>query len=168
MITPEIAVLGTQLAEVAARNAAGAVVSQVTALRARKLDQGVFNELTDLVNDLVDEKNQLISIARTYEDELVAQRVSADDITYITTQILPVVETLAEVSRDPGANAMVEMVKNIITPETLTIMQLVGFNFRRAIGEPLTTLVEQLILNQVPASRPPAKRQNNPQNNAKR
>jgi hypothetical protein len=38
-----------------------------------------------------------------------------------------------------------------VTTETLTIMQLVGFNFRRAIGEPLTTLVERLILSRVPA-----------------
>lgn len=30
-------------------------------------------------------------------------------------------------------------------------MQLVGFNFRRAIGEPLTTLIERLILSRVPA-----------------
>ena len=34
----------------------------------------------------------------------------------------------------------------------LTVMQLVGFNFKRAIGEPLTNLVEALIDKLKPAA----------------
>jgi hypothetical protein len=62
---------------------------------------------------------------------------------------LPVVEGLAGFAEGSDYSRAVEAIKSIVTVETLTIMQLIGFNFRRAIGEPLTTLVERLILNRV-------------------
>lgn len=33
----------------------------------------------------------------------------------------------------------------------LTVLQLVGFNFKRALGEPLTVLVQKFIATQIPA-----------------
>jgi hypothetical protein len=154
VIEPNTTVLATQLASVAARNAASTVSSKIAALRARKHDQEVVNDLIELVNDLVEDKNELIGIAQAFKQELVAQRISDDDITYITTSFLPVVEELVGFAEDDDSNTTraIEAIKSLITPETLTIMQLVGFNFRRAIGEPLTTLVERLILSRMPAS----------------
>lgn len=153
MIHPDSTELMTQLAEVAARNAASTVASKVRGFRARKQDQGVVNDLIELVNDLVEDKNELISIAQALEQELVAQQISDEDTTYITTEFLPVVEQLAGLTEGDNSNTAqaLEAVKSLITVETLTIMQLVGFNFRRAIGEPLTTVVERLILNRVAA-----------------
>jgi hypothetical protein len=151
MITPDLAELELQLANVAVRNAASAVNNKVSAVRARKLDQAAMNDLIELVNELVDDKNELIAIAQAYEQELVAQRIAEKDITYITTKLLPVVENLAGFADDTDATQTIDAIKGLVTVETLTIMQLVGFNFRRAIGEPLTTLVESLILSQIPA-----------------
>jgi len=149
---PDISELTTQLAELITRNAASAVVSKISAIRARKLDQEAMNELIELVNDLIADKNELIGLATAFEQELVAQRISDHDITYITTKLFPVVEQLANVADDNGeASEALEAIKSLVRPETLTIMQLVGFNFRRAIGEPLTTIVERLILSRVPA-----------------
>ena len=150
MITSDIAELELQLANAAVRNAASAVNNKVTAIRARKLDQAAMNDLIELVNELVDDKNQLIGIAQAYEKELVAQRIAEKDITYITTKLLPVVEDLAGFASDSNASQAIEAIKSLVTVETLTIMQLVGFNFRRTIGEPLTALVEKMILSRVP------------------
>jgi hypothetical protein len=38
-----------------------------------------------------------------------------------------------------------------LSVETLTILQLVGFNFKRALGEPLTMLLQKFITSKVPA-----------------
>lgn len=151
MFDPNTTELATQLTEVAARNAASTVASKIAAFRARKHDQEVVNDLIELVNDLVEDKNQLTSIARAFEQELVAQRISEEDITYITTQVIPVVERLAGFAEggDTDARRAIEAIKSLVSVESLTIMQLVGFNFRRAIGEPLTTLVERLILSRM-------------------
>ena len=111
-----------------------------------------MNELIELVNDLIADKNELIGIATAYEQELVAQRISDADIAYITTTLLPLVEKLAGLAGEGEETAAaLDAIKSLITPETLTIMQLVGFNFRQAIGEPLTALVQRLILSRVPA-----------------
>jgi hypothetical protein len=152
VMDPNVSELTTQLAELVTRNAASAVTSRISAIRSRKIDQQAMNELIELVNDLIADKNELIGVATALEQELVAQRISDDDITYITTTLLPVAERLANLA-DGGEQASdaLEAIKSLVTPETLTIMQLVGFNFRRAIGEPLTTLIERLILSRVPA-----------------
>lgn len=44
-----------------------------------------------------------------------------------------------------------EKIKSILSVETLTIMQLLGFNYKRAIGEPLTLLLKKIIESQIPA-----------------
>lgn len=85
VIDPNVSELTTQLAEIVTRNAASAVTSRISAIRARKLDQQAMNELTELVNDLIADKNALIGVATAFEQELVAQRISDKDITCITT-----------------------------------------------------------------------------------
>ena len=151
MIAPEVTQLTTQFADVVARNAASAVVSKISAIRARKLDQAAMNELIELVNDLIADKNELIGLATAFEQELVAQQISEKDINYITTKLLPVVEQLSGFAGDDNkAREAISAIKSLVTTETLTILQLVGFNFRRALGEPLTTLVERLVLSKVP------------------
>jgi hypothetical protein len=151
VVAPEVAQLAAQLADVVARNAASVVASKITAIRARKLDQEALNELIELVNDLIADKNELIGVATAFEQELVAQRVSDSDIAFITSELLPVAEKLVGLAGDDGeAREALDAIKSLVTTEMLTILQLVGFNFRRAIGEPLTTMVERLILSKIP------------------
>ena len=45
---------------------------------------------------------------------------------------------------------MLEIIKDLLTKETLTVAQLIGFNFKAAIGQPLTELTERAILAKVP------------------
>jgi len=152
MVEPDISQLGVQLAEVIARNAASAVASKVRAITARRADQEAVNELTELVNDLIADRNELIGIATAFEQEMIAQRISERDIQYITEELLPVIERLSQFSRNSEQTQdAINALRGLVTPETLTIMQLVGFNFRRAVGEPLTNVVERLILSRVPA-----------------
>lgn len=43
-----------------------------------------------------------------------------------------------------------EQLKKVISSETLTIKQLIGFNFKQAIGEPLTLLTRKTIESRIP------------------
>lgn len=152
MTTPDIAALVASLTEVAVRNTANVVFSRVAAIRSKKNDREAVSELADLVNELIADKAELVAIAQAFEQELVSQRISQEDISYITDNVIPVVEKLIVLSKtDDETQEAVDAVKSLVSVETVTIMQLVGFNFRRAIGEPLTALVERLILKQVPS-----------------
>ena len=45
-----------------------------------------------------------------------------------------------------------EQIKNLISVDTLKTMQLLGFNFKIAIGEPLTNMLKNFINSKSPAS----------------
>ena len=151
--TTDMAALAASLTEVAVRNTASVVFSRMAAIRSKKNDREAVSELADLVNELIADKAELVAIAKAFEQELVSQRISQEDISYITGNVIPVVERLADLSdADDDTQEVVDAIKSLVSVETVTIMQLVGFNFRRAIGEPLTLLVERLILKQVPST----------------
>ena len=154
-MTVEIATLAAELASIAVRNTASAVFTRVKAIRTGKQHAEQVNELNAIINELVDDRNQLIAIAQAFEQELVAQRISNDDITYITEKLIPAAERLMELTgggHDAQVTETVDLLKTVVSVEMLTVMQLVGFNFKRAIGEPLTRLVESLIDRLKPAA----------------
>jgi len=151
---PELQALAVQLADAAVRNTATAVADRIGAARARRKDQETIAELEQIVNDLIDDKSELVRIAQAFEQQLVAQKLSPDDVQYIASNIVPVLRKLAEAgSADAGAAAsvqeMMDLLKPILSVETVTVLQIIGFNFREAIGTPLTELVSRLILSRM-------------------
>lgn len=151
---PQLQHLGVQLADVTVRNTAGAVADRIGAARARRKDQETIAELEQIVNDLIDDKSELVRIAQAFEQELVAQRLSPEDVKYITSNIVPVLKKLAESGASDAAatssvQEMMDLLQPILSVETVTVLQLIGFNFREALGAPLTELVRRLILARV-------------------
>lgn len=161
MLDPEITAVLAQLSEVAARNTVGAIQTRVTTAKATKQHENTVNELTEIINQLVEDRVELVGIATTLREQLVAQRITTEEITYITDKLIPTVEDIAGLAGDDNAEA-IEAIKKLVSVEMLTVLQLVGFNFKAAIGEPLTQVVEGLILQLAPSQprarqKPPAK-----------
>jgi hypothetical protein len=152
-VDPQLQTLGLQLANVAVRNTASSVFDRITVAKARKKDQETIAELEEIITGLLSDKSELIGIAQAYEQELVAQRISESDIEYISTNFVPLLQQLMESAAasdgQPVDNTeeMIALIQPLLSVETVTVLQLIGFNFRRAIGEPLTQLVSQLILS---------------------
>ncbi len=150
---PQLQTLAVQLADTAIRNTAGSIADRIAAAKARKRDQETIAELEEIVYGLVSDKSELVQIAQAYEEELVAQRISADDIRYISTNFVPLVQKLIKSAADSDgqdgrvAQEMIDLIQPLLSVETVTVLQLIGFNFRKAIGEPLTELVSKLILS---------------------
>ena len=148
--------LTVELGEVALRNAASAIAHKIRAVKARKQDRETIAELEEIVNGLLADKSELLRIARAYEQELVAQQISKQEIEYISQSLVPLLEELMSSSNDPSQNSastkeMMELVTPILSVEVVTILQLLGFNFKKAIGEPLTEMVAQFISSKAPA-----------------
>lgn len=74
---------------------------------------------------------ELVGIATTLREQLVAQRITPEEITYTADKLIPTVEDLAGLADDDNAEA-IEAIK-------------------AAIGEPLTQVVEGLILQLAPS-----------------
>jgi hypothetical protein len=161
MLDPEITAVLAQLSEVAARNTVGAIQTRVGTAKATKQHENTVNELTEIINQLVEDRVELVGIATTLREQLIAQRITPEEITYITDKLIPTVEDLAGLAGDDNTEA-IEAIKKLVSVEMLTVLQLVGFNFKSAIGEPLTKVVEGLILQLAPSQsrprqKPPAK-----------
>lgn len=150
--SPELQAVLLRLGELAVRNTAAGIAARIASFRGRKDTDAVINELCELVNDLVSEKSELISVGKALESEFTAQHISDSDIQYINEKVIPVVESLAE--DDADALAHLETFKQLISIEALTVLQLVGFNYKQAIGQPLTELVAHLIGSQVKEGNP--------------
>ncbi|MGO3148061.1 MAG: hypothetical protein ACTIJ6_10330 [Leucobacter sp.] len=146
-LTPEVVSLGTSLAETLARNTATAINDRVRSLKAANKKDEAIAGLEELVSELISDKAEIARIAQAYQSELVAQRLSAGDIDYITKTVVPMVESLLEATGQGSSE--IDQFKPLLSTETVNILQLLGFNFRRAIGEPLTDLVSNKILENV-------------------
>lgn len=154
-ISPEVMQLGTSLAESAARNGASVITDKVRALRASGKQEDISAGLEEIISDLIADKSELTRIAQSYQSELVSQRLTSGDVKYIADTILPLLEQLADASPGPDSEhfkASLEAAKPLLSVETVNVLQLLGFNFRRAIGEPLTTLCEKMIMSRADQS----------------
>lgn len=154
----QIADLGIRLGDTVLRNTAGAIANRIQTAKAKRSDKETINELEEIINSLISDKNELVQIAEAYKQEFVAQQISQEDIEYITDSFIPVLKDLIEQTssgENSAAAANIENAIEVLTPllsvEMLTVLQLVGFNFKQAIGEPLTLLLQKFITSKVPA-----------------
>ena len=154
----QIADLGIRLGDTVLRNTAGAIADRIQTAKAKRSDKETINELEEIINSLISDKNELVQIAEAYKQEFVAQQISQEDIEYITNNFIPVLKDLIkQTSSDQNSVGATDIEKTIdgLTPllsvEMLTVLQLVGFNFKKAIGEPLTLLLQKFITSKVPA-----------------
>ena len=135
------------LTEAAGRNTVGAVSDKIKKAKAGKDKDKTIRELEEIVNDVINDKIELERIAKTLENELVSQRISDKDIDFIAKSVIPIIEKL--VQNDPKQKAYIDTIKTLLSKEILQVMQLIGFNYREAIGSPLTQLCANAIKNVV-------------------
>ena len=138
--------LAANLAEATARNTASFVSNKITAIKAKKNDKDTINELEEIISELLTDKLEIQRIAQSYEQELVSQKITEKDIKYITDNLLPILSKFIPADKYSD----LEQIKSILSIETLTIMQLLGFNYKKAIGEPLTNLLKKVIEAKIP------------------
>lgn len=157
--TQEITDLGVRLSEAALRNGASSVIDKLKAIRTSHKEKEQVQQLEEIIYDLIDDKNDLREIAEAYKAKFVAQQISQEEIAYITDSLIPVLKELIEKApndeNDATAAANIEQVIDFLEPllsvKMLTVLQLVGFNFKQAIGEPLTFLLQRYITSKAPA-----------------
>lgn len=151
-LMPMLAEMGVRLTQLAITNASAMIYKRVEAITAGKNDQKTVNELRDIINELLAERAELLGIARAFEEQLVSQQISDKDINYIINTVVPVLRDLIKKTAQSGdavaAKQMqdsLDVLTSLLSVEIITVLQLIGFNYKKAIGEPLTLLVQRLI-----------------------
>lgn len=147
-LSPEIIALGTELATIAGRMSVQTIFDKMKAVKQKDNKDEVISSLEEIINELITDKNSLIRISQAYEEKLMTQKMTETEIDYITTSVVPLLEDLLKQNNSSDSEKMKEglgVVKQLLSKETFNIMQMLGFNFKRAIGEPLTELLASLI-----------------------
>lgn len=156
---PELIQASARLAKFITQQSTVAIRDKIRVSKEASSDKEKINVLNEIIQELLAEKNELIQIAQVYDDQIVAQKISEEDIEYITTNIIPLLEKLMDNDEDEDEDEDEEKNKKtletflpLLSKETFNILQLLGFNYKQAIGEPLTELVNSMIVSQKPIS----------------
>lgn len=146
---------GTSLAAQVIKNSAEGIHTRITSAKTSRTKDEAIGELQEIINELIDERNQLVQITQAFEEKMNMGKMSDEDIDYITQKVVPLLENLMELNdeEDDSKNReTLELFKPILSKETFNILQLFGFNFKKALGEPLTDLANKAIKSNNPIS----------------
>ncbi len=142
-----IAKMGMDLTELAVKSTATAIHGKIESVKKEKNIETVRNTYDEIVNQLLSEREESIRIAQAYKEELEKVVISDQDIEHLHNTVTKMLEILKLMSPQNEAINSFEMLKELISIDTLKTMQLLGFNYKAAIGEPLTELCANAIGN---------------------
>lgn len=169
LYTQPLMELGVSLAELAVKGTASAVSKKIKAAKEIKDIEKLRTTYDEIVNEVLQEREEAVRIAQVYKSELERIVISDEDIEHLHNTVARLLElfNLIQISSDDVENQnkissdTLNQIKELISVDTLKTMQLLGFNYKAAIGEPLTKLCADAI-NSL------AKRKNYPNKQGKR
>lgn len=160
--TTELLGLGSTLTELAVKGTATAVSSKLKAIKEEKNVERIRSTYDEIINELLNEREEAVRIAQAYKSELEKVVISDEDIQHLHNTVSRILEIIKE-SQVASATLLgeeaveavkkqvesYEQIKALISVDTLKTMQLLGFNYKVAIGEPLTLMLKNFILSKV-------------------
>lgn len=155
-----LANLATQLTSLLADETVTAINSKVAAMKNERDIKKVKQTYEELLNNLLSERAEALRIASSYKDALEKVQISDDDIKHLHNTVERLIEIFKEIAINGEEDneeiesqiQSFEQVKELITVDTLKTMQLLGFNYKEAIGDPLTIILRNFILSKAPAT----------------
>ena len=138
--------MGVSLAELAVKGTASAITKKIQAIKDVKDAEKLRTTYDALINEVLQEREEAVRIAQAYKAELEHIIISDDDIQHLHNTIARILDLIKQLSPDTPVESF-EAFKDLISADTLKTMQLLGFNYKAAIGEPLTNLCAAAINN---------------------
>ena len=143
-INPVIADIAVQLTSLAIKGTTTAVLNKIKASKEVKDAEKLRNIYDEIVSELLNERDEAVRIAQAYKSELDRIVISDEDIKHLESTVAGVLEIVKGFSPEMPIDSF-EQFKSLISVDTLKTMQLLGFNYKAAIGEPLTSICADAI-----------------------
>lgn len=137
---------GAALAELAVKGTATKIGNKIRASKNEKDIEKIRTMYDEIINEILQEREDAVRIAQTYKSELDRVVISDDDITHLQNTVSNILDIFKSMSPDMDIDSF-KAIKDLISVDTLKTMQLLGFNYKAAIGEPLTKLCAEAISN---------------------
>lgn len=136
--------MGVSLTELAVKGTASVINKKIRAVKDVKDAEKLRTTYDALINEVLSEREEAVRIAQAYKAELDRIVISDEDIQHLHNTISGVLDILKSMSPDLPVDSF-NAIKDLISIDTLKTMQLLGFNYKAAIGEPLTQLCANAI-----------------------
>jgi len=140
-----LAKMGTDLTALAVKGTATLIHSKIESVKNENNAELLRNTYDELVNKILSEREEAIRIAQAYKEELEKIEISDKDIKHLHNTVTRILEIVKAFSSDPEALDGLGQLKELISVDVLKTMQLLGFNYKAAVGEPLTKLCANAI-----------------------
>ena len=131
--------LGVELTALAVKGTVSAIQKKISVSKENNDNKKTIELYDEIVNELIEERAEAIRIAQSYKAEIEKYEISDGDIEHLNKTISTVLDILKDMSPNTNLDSF-ERFKDLISVDTLKSMQLLGFNYKKAIGEPLTEL----------------------------
>ncbi|MFZ5633686.1 MAG: hypothetical protein ACOY40_12665 [Bacillota bacterium] len=138
--------MGTSLAALAVKGTASAINAKIKTIKEERNVEKVRAIYDEIINELIYEREEAIRIAQVYKSELDRIEISDENIEHLNKTVGRILEILKLMAPDTPFETY-EQIKELISVDTLKAVQLLGFNYKAAIGEPLTQLCADAILS---------------------
>lgn len=137
---------GIDLATLTFKRTTTLVNSKIKSLKDERNTEKLRNTYDEIINELLSEREQAIRIAQAYKEEYERVNIGDEDIEYLHKTLVQVISLLSSLSvmEDEKQDSMTQLVA-LLNKDTLKTMQLLGFNYKEAIGEPLTEVCSNAI-----------------------
>lgn len=168
----DIAVTAATLKSILNSNLANRAMDMMSTAKKQGDKDKTIEAYESFFANLIDENQQLKVIALAYKDEYEQINLREEDIEYLHKTAARLINVFSPkvtdddklILKEQGhseeaiAKHVLDLEKQrsnfeegieLIQVDTLRTMQLLGFNYKQAIGEPLTKIVSQLILNTI-------------------
>lgn len=132
------------LSTLAAKGTASIINKKVRAAKEIKDAEKQRTTYESIINELLQEREDAVRIAQIYKSELDKIVISDEDIKHLNATVTRLLD-LFKGQIPSGQQGTLETIKGLISADTLKTMQLLGFNYKAAIGEPLTQLCANAI-----------------------
>lgn len=98
----------------------------------------------EIIDELLSEKAELQHVAHEYQQLYEQVMISDENLEHLKNTIRRIIDlTVSE--EDEKQRENIERFVELIGTDTLKTMQLLGFNYKQAIGEPLTEICSTMI-----------------------
>ena len=136
--------LGTELAILAAKGTVTAIGNRIKQIRGKSDRDAMAGEYEEVIAGLIQERNEAISIAQSYQAELNRYQIGDDDIEHLQRTSQTVLDILQTMTPNADFSAF-QQLKELISVDTIKAMQLLGFDYKAGIGTPLTEACAEAI-----------------------
>ena len=136
--------MGAALANLAIKGTASVVGKKIRAIKNVRDSEKLRTEYDSIVNEILQEREEAVRIAQAYKVELDRIVISDEDIQHLHATITKILDLMKRFSTNAPVESL-ETLKDLVSADTLKTMQLLGFNYKAAIGEPLTNLCADAI-----------------------